>query len=209
MIITNAAIKEIKGTHPLSKVYGYMRRKLILFPFDTSATHNFISQKTLRKLHIQPHTSKNVAIKLATGKVETNSHQLSNYPIKLGAFLYNVTFTVIELSDHEAMLGMQWMHNTWVLINCYFLTIKMWTERMQKSQTIHIAHTTQVSSANVLLSAMQIKCLVQKTKSPSGVIFLLNKLDMDKDPNLPQEVIDLLDEFKILFPKSVTSITRN
>jgi hypothetical protein len=26
---------------------------------------------------------------------------------------------------------------------------------------------------------------------------------MDKDPNLPQEVIDLLDEFKILFPKDL------
>jgi hypothetical protein len=104
---------------------------------------------------------------------------------------------------------MQWMYNTWVLINYYSLIIKMWFERMQMSQTMHIVHTTQVSSVNVLLLAMQIKRLVQKTKSPNGVIFLLNKLDMDKDPNLPQEVIDLLDEFKILFPKSVTSITRN
>ena len=76
---------------------------------------------------------------------------------------------------------------------------------MQKSQTMHIIHTTQVSNANVLLSNMQIKCLVQKIKSPSGVIFLLNKLDMDKDPNLSQEVIDLLDEFKILFPKDLPS----
>jgi hypothetical protein len=163
----------------------------------------------MRELHIQPHASEIVAIKLATKKVETNSHQLSNYPIKLGAFLYNVTFTVIELGDHEAVLGMQWMYNTWVLINYYSLIIKMWFERMQMSQTMHIVHTTQVSSVNVLLLAMQIKRLVQKTKSPNGVIFLLNKLDMDKDPNLPQEVIDLLDEFKILFPKSVTSITRN
>jgi hypothetical protein len=62
-----------------------------------------------------------------------------------------------------------------------------------------------VSSAIVLLSTMQIKCLVQKKKSPSGVIFLLDKLNMDKDPNLPQELIDLLDEFKILFPKDLPS----
>jgi hypothetical protein len=114
----------------------------------------------MRELHIQPHASEIVAIKLATKKVETNSHQLSNYPIKLGAFLYNVTFTVIELGDHEAVLGMQWMYYTWVLINSYSLTIKMWYERMQKSQTMHIVHTTQVSSANVLLSTMQIKRLV-------------------------------------------------
>jgi hypothetical protein len=78
MILTNAAIKEIKGTHPLPKVYGYMKRKLILFLFDTSATHNFISQKTMRELYIQSHASEIVAIKLATGKVETSSHQLSN-----------------------------------------------------------------------------------------------------------------------------------
>ena len=62
-----------------------------------------------------------------------------------------------------------------------------------------------MSSTNILLSAMQIKRLFQKIKSPSGVIFLLNKLDTDKGLNLPQEVIDLLDEFKILFPKDLPS----
>jgi hypothetical protein len=48
MILTNAAIKEIKGTHPLPKVYGYMKRKLILLSFSMDAMHNFISQKTMR-----------------------------------------------------------------------------------------------------------------------------------------------------------------
>ena len=114
-----------------------MKRKLILFLFDKIATHNFISQKTTKELHIQPHARKNVAIILATRKVKTNSHQLSNYPIKLGAFLYNITFTVIELGDHEVVLGMQWMYNTRILINCYSLTIKIWYEQMQLSHTMH------------------------------------------------------------------------
>jgi hypothetical protein len=93
----------------------------------------------------------------------------------LGAFLYNVTFTVIELGDHEAVLGMQWIYNTQVLINCYSLTIKMWSEQMQKSQTMHVVHMTQVSSANILLSAMQIKHLIQKKNlQVESFFFLIN-----------------------------------
>jgi hypothetical protein len=45
------------------------------------------------------------------------------------------------------------------------------------------------------------KRLVQKTKSPSGVIFL-TKLDMDKDPNLPQEVLIFLMNLKSCFQRT-------
>jgi hypothetical protein len=43
------------------------------------------------------------------------------------------------------------------------LTIKMWSDQMQHSQILHVIHTIQVSSANVLLSIVQIKCLIPTT----------------------------------------------
>jgi hypothetical protein len=46
MILTNAVIKEIKGTHPLPKVYGFMKRKLIL-SFLIRAQHIILYHKKL------------------------------------------------------------------------------------------------------------------------------------------------------------------
>jgi hypothetical protein len=81
----------------------------VIIPFDSSATHSFISSKCGTKfgLHLYP-TSGAYMIATPSGKISSNQ-VCRSVPIQMGRNLVRTDLLLLDLEGMDVLLGMNWM----------------------------------------------------------------------------------------------------
>ena len=175
----------IKGT-------CFIKNVPLIVLFDSGATHSFISNDCVKKLHL-PVSKLPYDLCVSTpaeGKILT-SHALLNCPIQVENKHSNISLICLPLSELDVILGMDWLEANHVSLNC-----------LEKSISYMLDHP-KISNVKdpIFLSATQVNELLKEGAKGCMLLFS-SEVEVKQDVS----TIPVVQDFSEVFPKEITSL---
>jgi hypothetical protein len=93
------------------KLKGLIHGQCMTTLVDGGATHNFINASLVAKRGLRIEVFEGFHVAVADGYTMTCLDMIPNLEVKLGNYTLTYTLYVVELSDTDAMLGVQWLYS--------------------------------------------------------------------------------------------------
>jgi hypothetical protein len=78
---------------------------------DSGATHNFIDAALVARRGLRTEEFEGFTVAMADGYTMTCLDMVPDLEVKLGNYTMTDTFYVVDLSDTDAVLGVQWLYS--------------------------------------------------------------------------------------------------
>jgi hypothetical protein len=91
------------------RIRGIIQGQWAITLIDDGATHNFIDTSLVSKRALQTEELEGFYVTVADGHTVECLDRIPNLEMNLGNYIVRDTFYVVDLSDTDVVLGVQWM----------------------------------------------------------------------------------------------------
>jgi hypothetical protein len=93
------------------RLKGLVQGKLMTVLVDGGATHNFIDASLVARRGLRTKDFEGFHVAVVDGYMMTCLDMIPDLEVKLGNYTLTDTFYVVDLSDTDPMLGVQWLYS--------------------------------------------------------------------------------------------------
>ncbi|TYK26709.1 ty3-gypsy retrotransposon protein [Cucumis melo var. makuwa] len=107
------SINSVVGLNDLGtiKVRGKLQGEDVVILIDCGATHNFVSEKLVKKLHIPTKETAHYGVILGSGAAVQGKGVCEDLQVQLKNWTVKEDFLPLELGGVDVILGMQWLYS--------------------------------------------------------------------------------------------------
>ncbi|KAL4032435.1 hypothetical protein IC575_005508 [Cucumis melo] len=107
------SINSVVGLNDLGtmKVRGKLQGEDVIILIDCGATHNFVSEKLVKKLHIPTKKTAHYGVILGSGAAVQGKGVCEDLEVQLKNWTVKKDFLPLELGGVDVILGMQWLYS--------------------------------------------------------------------------------------------------
>ena len=184
------------------KFVGKIRNQKLNFLIDSGSTHCFLSSKLVKKLNLKLNQEIKRPVELASGNKSFTKGLIENLSFVLNDQNHTGNFYVIDMGVHDVIIGMDWLIENHVVIDCEERKISF----KQEDGSSHTIKGEERDSKSLIISAMK---LVRGLRQGCETFLIFaNELKPEQKPELKQSenppyVEKLIEEFKDVFPKDL------
>lgn len=176
------------------KIMGDIRGARANFLIDSGSTHCFISSALVKNQKLKLDQKIKRPVLLANGQKHFTKGLIKDLSFALNKETHVGDFYVIDMGKRDLILGMDWLVSNHALIDCEKGTLVF---NKPNTETSSIQGKKR-DSESLLVSAM--KLLRGIRQGCETFLVFANKLEKEKEPDHPEYVERLLDEYKDVFP---------
>ena len=100
------------------KFIGKIRNQKLNFLIDLGSTHCFLSSKLVKRLDLKLTKEIKRPVELASGNKTFTNGLIENLSFSWNEQNHKANFFVIDMGVHDVVIGMDWMIENHVLIDC-------------------------------------------------------------------------------------------
>ncbi|XP_077228324.1 uncharacterized protein LOC143861265 [Tasmannia lanceolata] len=184
----------VSGTLPIASSYDYAL-------FDSGATHSFVSS-AFATLHCLPTSplDYDVCVSTPIGKEILTNRICKMCPVRIGNRELLAELILLDMSDFDVILGMDWLSTHYALVDCYKKVVNFEILGEEK----FCFEGSGAHSTPMVLSAMQAcRLLIQGCEA-----FLASVVEVN-DNEMKIENIPVVREFPDVFPEDLPGLPPN
>ncbi|XP_038985807.1 uncharacterized protein LOC103721475 isoform X2 [Phoenix dactylifera] len=194
------SLHAIAGTraHETMRVKGSLRHRAVIMLVDSGSTHNFVSERVAKAVGLQPNSSGQLAVMVASGERIASPGKCAHVPIKLQGVTIFIDFYLLPLEGYDVVLGAQWLSTLGPIV-WDFSKLQMKFDMGGKEVVLHGLSIPE----NKVVNNFQLERVARKRKD--GVLLQLYAM---RGPQaqyfqllLPTNVQQLLDKYKEVLSK--------
>ncbi|XP_042386795.1 uncharacterized protein LOC121978525 [Zingiber officinale] len=166
---------------------------------DSGATHSFISEAYLTKLGIKPERMvTEYSVSLPSGEELHSNRMVKNCQMMMQDHMVGARLIVLEITDFDVILGMDWLVQHDAVIDCKqrMVKLKLPNEKLlifQAASRIAVPHMISMCKARRMLS-----------KGCEGLLVHISVKSGTQRPSL--EEVEIARDFSEVFPEDVTGL---
>ncbi|XP_042472473.1 uncharacterized protein LOC122055157 [Zingiber officinale] len=166
---------------------------------DSGATHSFISEAYLTKLGVIPERMvAGYSVSLPSGEELHSNRMVKNCQMMMQDHMVGARFIVLEMTEFDVILGMDWLVQHEAVIDCKQRTVKLKlpNEKLlifQAASQIVVPHMISMCKARRMLS-----------KGCEGLLVHISVKSGTQRPSL--EEVEIARDFSEVFPEDVTGL---
>ncbi|XP_042441150.1 uncharacterized protein LOC122026473 [Zingiber officinale] len=166
---------------------------------DSGATHSFISEAYLTKLGVIPERMvAGYSVSLPSGEELHSNRMVKNCQMMMQDHMVGARFIVLEMTEFDVILGMDWLVQHEAVIDCKQRTVKLKVPNeklliFQEASQIAVPHMISMCKARRMLS-----------KGCEGLLVHISVKSGTQRPSL--EEVEIARDFSEVFPEDVTGL---
>ena len=200
----NATLENQQAEYQTSmvEIEGMINHTPITILIDPRASLNYISPKMVKKCKLPVEKFKNSwLVQLATGAKRKVTCFVKECAVVMDHFETIVKLNVLPLGSYDLLIGMDWLEQHRVILNCYDKTFTCLNSDGKPVSVKGIPRKTTIRQ----ISALQLKRAVRKG-CQAYVVTINNEENLNKTDKLKWEDISVLREYVDVFPEETLGL---